>query len=113
MLEISAHNRFRPDGLRLEHVHLRADTGPVTLFELRIKVPSQLSAREFIDHLAQLGAVFAYDRNHLRDERIMIWIDFRDRRRNRNIVHKRSVGSTLPLRQLARRYRRLSFNSYI
>jgi hypothetical protein len=53
--------------------------------------------------LAQLGAVFAYDRDHLRDQRIMIWIDFRDRRRTRNI-HKRPIGSTLPLRQLARRF---------
>jgi hypothetical protein len=54
---------------RLEQVHLRADAGPVALFELRIKIPSQLPARELIDHLAQLAAVLADDGDHLRDER--------------------------------------------
>ena len=96
---------------RLEQFHLRADAGPITLFELRIKIPAQLPAREFIDHLAQLGAVLADDGNHLRDERIVIGIDIRDRRRNRNVIHKRPIGLTPPLPQFAWRYRCLSFKS--
>jgi hypothetical protein len=61
--------------------------------------------------LAQLGAVLADDGNHLRDERIVIGIDIRDRRRNRNVIHKRPIGLTPPLPQFAWRYRCLSFKS--